>query len=145
MDLHGIVARSSQAFKYIFDPSVEIQTPAHASQLAELKRRLDDMQKKLDASARESREKDTLIAQLREKLAAQEQRSKPAPVKKAKATRQRKTTKKTNPVTKTPDKSEKPAQTRQQTKKAKPTKPGATAKKRAAKAKRKDAPRRRES
>jgi len=145
MDLHGIVARSSQAFRYIFNPSVEIQTPAHTNQLAELKRRLDELQKKLEASERQRHENDALIAQLREQLAAKEQESKPTPVKKTKTTRRRKTAKKTGPATKTTDQVRKPAQPRKQTKKAKSVKPDATAKKTTLKAKRKRPPRKRES
>ncbi|UCD51816.1 MAG: hypothetical protein JSW27_04115 [Phycisphaerales bacterium] len=85
MDLRGTIARSSQAFKYIFDPSVDIETPSHARELAEMKRRLDETQKKLDESERKAREKDALIgqlhlmAQLQEQLSAQEPEAKPAP------------------------------------------------------------------
>jgi small-conductance mechanosensitive channel len=136
MGFRGIVARSGQAFKYILDPTTEIESSYGASQVAELKQQLDEVQRKLTESESQSRAKDTLIAQLREQLAAQSHEAEPAPVKKAKTTRRRKTA----------DKAKKPTQPR---KKAKSAKPRATAKKAAPKAKRtvtpKRAPRTRES
>lgn len=85
MDLHGIIARSSEAFRYVLDPSVELETSAHAGELAEMQRRLEEVQKKLDESDRKARKNATLIAQLhsiaqlQEQLTAQEQETQPAP------------------------------------------------------------------
>jgi small-conductance mechanosensitive channel len=112
MGFRGIVTRSGQAFKYILDPNVDIESPSHAAQLAEIKRQLDGVKRKLDESEKKARAKDTLIAQLQEQLAAKGQEAKPAPVKKAKRPRRRRTAKKTSPATKTADEAKKPTQTR---------------------------------
>lgn len=146
MGFRGIVARSGQAFKYILDPTTEIESSYGATQVAEMKQQLDKVQRKLTESESQSRAKDTLIAQLRKQLATKRQEAEPTPVKKARTSRRRRTTKKTGPATKAPDKAKKPAQPRKQ---AKATKTNATAKKAAPKAKRtakpKRSPRTRES
>lgn len=108
MNLRGIVARSGQAFKYILDPNVDLMSPSRAAQLAETQRRLDESEKA-------SREKDMLIAQLRDELAAKAEPAKPTLPQEAESDTKRKATRKTPTQAK-------PAQTR---KKAKPrnTKP----------------------
>jgi len=78
MNLRGIVARSGQAFKYILDPNVDLMSPSRAAQLAETQRQLTETQRRLDESEKASREKDMLIAQLRDELAAKAEPAKPA-------------------------------------------------------------------
>jgi hypothetical protein len=77
MNLHGIVARSGQAFKYILDPNVDLISSSRAAQLAETQRQLDDVRRRLDESEKASREKDTVIARLRDELAAKAEPAKP--------------------------------------------------------------------
>lgn len=95
MNLHGIVARSGQAFKYILDPNIDLMSPSRAAQLAETQRQLDDVRRKLDASEKASREKDTVIARLRDELAAKAEPAKAAPAPKAKPDPKRKAAGKT--------------------------------------------------
>ena len=116
MNLRGIVARSGQAFKYILDPNVDLMSPSRAAQLAETQRQLTETQRRLDESEKASREKDTLIAQLRNELAAQIEPAKPALPQEAKPDTKRKAVSKTPPQAK-------PAQTRHKSRsrRAKPT------------------------
>lgn len=116
MNLHGIVARSGQAFKYILDPNVDLISPSRAAQLAEAQRQLDDVRRRLDESEKASREKDTLIAQLRDELAAKAEPAKPTLPQAAKSEPKRKAASKTPPQAT-------PAQTRRKSRsrKARPT------------------------
>jgi hypothetical protein len=127
MNLHGIVARSGQAFKYILDPDVDLMSPSQAAQLAEAKRQLTEVQRKLDESEKVSREKDTLIAQLREQLAAKAQPAQSVPTPNTRTSRRRKADKRTQPQAKNADAHAKPTQARKKTRprKAKPTAPAA--------------------
>ncbi len=118
MNLHGIVARSGQAFKYILDPNVDLISPSRAAQLAETQRQLTETQRKLDESEKASREKDALIAQLREELAAKAEPAPPALPQEAEPNPNRKAARKTRPQAK-------PTQTRKKARprNAKPTTP----------------------
>jgi len=101
MDLRRIVARSGQAFRYILDRDTDLVSRTHLSKLEAIKRQLDE-------SERMSREKDGLIAQLQEQLAAKTQQKKtsPAKAKKATLTRKRATAKKTASASKATTKPE---------------------------------------
>ncbi|NLZ06710.1 MAG: hypothetical protein GXY19_16205 [Phycisphaerae bacterium] len=113
MNLHGIVARSGQAFKYILDPNVDLMSPSQAAQLAEAQRQLDDVRRKLDENEKASREKDTLIARLRDELAAKAEPAKPTLPQEAESDTKRKATRKTPAQAK-------PAQTRHKSRSRKP-------------------------
>ena len=103
MNLQGIVARSRQAFKYILDPNVDLMSPSRAAEFAEIQRQLAELQGKLAESESGSREKDELIAQLREQLASRSEPPQPAPAQGPKSTRKRRTTSKASSQVKTTD------------------------------------------
>ena len=102
MNLHGIVARSGQAFKYILDPNVDLISSSRAAQLAETQRQLDDVRRRLDESEKASREKDTVIARLRDELAAKAEPAKPTLAQAAKSDAKRKAAGKTSTKPKSP-------------------------------------------
>ena len=134
MGLHRIVARSSQAFKFIFDPDTYLVSRAQIDELDTVKRQLAEVRQKLDESQKTLAEKDGLIAQLQEQLAAQAQEKKTtsrARAKKPTSTRKRTTTKKSAVEGKTPAKSKTATQPgkRAKTQKAKPVGTRTTAKK----------------
>lgn len=127
MDTEGIIARLGRAFKYILDPNADLMSPSQAAQLAEAERQRDELKGKLDAGEKACREKDTLIAQLREQLAARAEQAPSTPAQKSPRPRRRKNTKKTSPqakTTDTPDAPAKPARTR---KRSRPRKSGPNA------------------
>lgn len=124
MDTEGITARFGRAFKYILDPNADLMSPSQAARLAEAERQRDELKGKLDASEKACREKDTLIAQLREQQAAKAEQAPSAPAAKPSSPRRRRNAKKTSPqakTTDTPDASAKPARTR---KRSRPRKSG---------------------
>ncbi len=130
MGLHRIVARSSQAFKFILDPDTYLVSRAQIDELDTVKRQLAKVRQKLDESEKVLTERDGLIAQLQEQLAGQVQEKKAtlrAKAKKPASTRRRTTTKKSASEGKT--QKAKPAGTRTTARKAAPqTKAGAKAK-----------------
>jgi hypothetical protein len=124
MDTEGIIARSGRAFKYILDPNADLMSPSQAARLAEAERQRDELKGKLDASEKACREKDALIAQLREQLAAKAEQAPSTPAAKPSSPRRRRNAKKTSPqakTTDTPDAPAKPARTR---KRSRPRKSG---------------------
>jgi len=124
MDTEGIIARFGRAFKYILDPNADLMSPSQAARLAEAERQRDELKDKVDASEKACREKDTLIAQLREQLAAKAEQAPSAPAAKPPSPRRRRNTRKTPTQAKTaetPDAPAKPARTR---KRSRPRKSG---------------------
>lgn len=124
MDTEGIIARFGRAFKYILDPNADLMSPSQAARLAEAERQRDELKGKLNASEKACREKDTLITQLREQLAAKAEQAPSNSTAKASSPRRRRNTRKTPPqakTTETPDMPAKPARTR---KRSRPRKSG---------------------
>ncbi len=124
MDTQGIIARSGRAFKYILDPNADLMSPSQAARLAEAERQRDELKGKLDASEKACREKNTLIAELREQLAARAEQAPSTPAQKSPTPRRRKNTRKTSPQAKTTETSDAPPKPARTRKRSRPRKSG---------------------
>ncbi len=124
MNRQGIIVRFGRAFKYILDPNADLMSPSQTARLAEADRQRDELKGKLDTSEKACREKDTLIAQLREQLGA---KAEPAPsnsAAKSPTPRRRRNNRKTSPQAKTTETADAPAKPARTRKRSRPRKSG---------------------
>ena len=124
MNRQGIIARFSRAFKYILDPNADLMSPSQAARLAEAERQRNELKSKLDTSEKACREKDTLIAQFREQLAAKAEQAPSAPSQKPSSPRRRRNNRKTSPQAKTTETADAPAKPARTRKRSRPRKSG---------------------
>lgn len=124
MNRQGIIVRFGRAFKYILDPNADLMSPSQAARLAEAERHRNELEGKLDASEKACREKDTLIAQLREQLAAKAEQAPSNSAAKTPSPRRRRNARKTPPQAKTTETADAPAKPARTRKRSRPRKSG---------------------
>lgn len=124
MNSQGIIARFGRAFNYVLGSNADLMSPSQAARLAEAERQRNELKGKLDASEKACREKDTLIAQIREQLAAKAEQAPSTPAQKPSSPRRRRNTNKTQTQAKTADTPDAPAKPARTRKRSRPRKSG---------------------